>query len=75
MNKKEVLEVIENYEQQLKLPTTDVLSNGCQKLVQALSDQFPKLKQIIKLENSKLFVNKKINRKNRLEGIDEFVHA
>ena len=75
MNKKEVLEVIENYEQQLKLPTTDVLSNGCQKLVQALSDQFPKLKQIIKLENSKLFVNKQINRKNRLEGIDEFVHA
>jgi hypothetical protein len=57
------------------LPTTDVLSNGCQKLVQALSDQFPNLKQIIKLENSKLYVNKQINRRNRLEGIDEFVHA
>ncbi|MGK0178324.1 MAG: putative NAD-dependent epimerase/dehydratase family protein, partial [Nitrospinales bacterium] len=75
MNKKEVLEVIENYEHQLKLPTTDVLSNGCQKLVQALSDQFPKLEQKIKLENSKFFLNKQIKGGNRLEGIDEFVHA
>lgn len=75
MNKKEVLEVIENYEQQLNLPTTDVLSNGCQKLVQALSDQFPKLKQKIKLENFKFFLNKQVKKNNLPEEIDEFVHA
>lgn len=68
MSENEVLEVIENYEQKFKLPTTDVLSSGCQKLVQALSDQFPKLKQKLKL-------NKQIKRGTLLEGIDEFVHA
>lgn len=41
----EVLAVIERYEQQFHLPTTDVLSHGCQKLVQALVDRFPKLRQ------------------------------
>ena len=75
MNKKEVLEVIEDYEQQLNLPTTDVLSNGCQKLVQALSDQFPRLKQKIKLENFKFFLNKQVKKNNLPEEIDEFVHA
>ena len=75
MNEKEVLEVIENYEQKFKLPTTDVLSSGCQKLVQALSDQFPKLKQKMKIENSKFFFNKQIKRSNHMQGIDEFVHA
>ena len=75
MNEKEVLEVIENYEQKFKLPTTDVLSSGCQKLVQVLSDQFPKLKQKMKIENLKFFFNKQIKRSDHLQGIDEFVHA
>ncbi len=75
MGEEEVLEAIENYEQKFKLPTTDVLSSGCQKLVQALSDQFPKLKQKIKVENYKFFLNKQIKRGTRLEGIDEFLHA
>ncbi len=75
MNEQEVLQITEDYELQLGLPTTDVLSNGCQKLVQALSDQFPKLKHKIKLENSKFFLNKQGKRNDRLEGIDEFVHA
>ncbi len=75
MDEEEVLEAIENYEQKFKLPTTDVLSSGCQKLVQALSDQFPKLKQKIKLENYKFFLNKQDKRNLRLEGIDEFLHA
>ena len=48
--KAEVLEIIEKYEQQLQLPTTDILSHGCQKLVQALCDRFPKLKQKMKPE-------------------------
>ena len=55
MNEKEVRETIEDYELQLQLPTTDVLSNGCQKLVQAVSDQFPTLKNKIKHENFKFF--------------------
>ena len=39
-----ILKVIEDYEKRLQLPTTDVLNYGCQKLVQALSKNFPKLK-------------------------------
>tara|TARA_B110000467_G_scaffold125589_1_gene118062 strand:+ start:332 stop:1501 length:1170 start_codon:yes stop_codon:yes gene_type:complete len=38
-----ILKVIEDYEKRLQLPTTDVLNYGCQKLVQALSKNFPKL--------------------------------
>jgi uncharacterized NAD-dependent epimerase/dehydratase family protein len=44
----EILSLIAGYEQQFQLPTTDVLSHGCQKLVQALGNQFPKLKKKIK---------------------------
>ncbi|MGB7442883.1 MAG: DUF1611 domain-containing protein [Coleofasciculaceae cyanobacterium] len=44
----EVLTIIEDYEKQLQLPTTDVLSYGCQKLVQSLGNHFPKLNQKIK---------------------------
>jgi uncharacterized NAD-dependent epimerase/dehydratase family protein len=40
-----ILKVIQDYEQRLQLPTTDVLSHGCQKLVQALVQNFPKLNQ------------------------------
>ena len=40
--------IIKDYEDRLRLPTTDVLKYGCQKLVQALGDCFPKLKQKIK---------------------------
>jgi uncharacterized NAD-dependent epimerase/dehydratase family protein len=75
LNEQEVLKITEDYELQLRLPTTDVLSNGCQKLVQALSDQFPTLGHKIKLENSKFFLDKQIKGNNRLEGIDEFVPA
>ncbi len=45
---KEILGIIANYEKKYQLATTDVLSHGCQKLVQALSNQFPKLRQTIK---------------------------
>jgi uncharacterized NAD-dependent epimerase/dehydratase family protein len=47
----EILSIIEDYEQQFQLPTTDVLSHGCQKLVQALCKHFPKLNKKIKREN------------------------
>ena len=40
---KDVPAVIDRYEKQFQLPTTDVLSDGCQKLVQALADTFPAL--------------------------------
>ncbi len=43
-----VLKIIEDYEKRFQLPTTDVLSQGCQKLVQTLSNHFPKLHQKIK---------------------------
>ncbi len=41
----EVPTVIAHHEKQYRLPTTDVLLDGCQKLVQALADHFPALKQ------------------------------
>ncbi|MGB8701992.1 MAG: DUF1611 domain-containing protein, partial [Thermosynechococcaceae cyanobacterium] len=41
------LKIIEDYEQNLKLPTTDVLTYGCQKLIQSLCNYFPKLTRII----------------------------
>ncbi len=44
----EILDIIVDYEEQFQLPTTDVLSHGCQKLVQALGNNFPQLNQKIK---------------------------
>lgn len=41
----EIPKIITDYEDRFCLPTTDVLSYGCQKLVQALGDRFPKLNQ------------------------------
>ena len=39
----EVLSAMKHYEARLQLPTTDVLTYGCGKLVQALVDRFPTL--------------------------------
>jgi uncharacterized NAD-dependent epimerase/dehydratase family protein len=39
----EVTALIADYEYRLHLPTTDVLIDGCEKLVQALCDRFPQL--------------------------------
>jgi uncharacterized NAD-dependent epimerase/dehydratase family protein len=46
----EILSTIQQYETRLNLPTTDVLSYGCQKLIQSLAVHFPKLSQKIKPE-------------------------
>lgn len=43
----EIPEIIQNYEDHFCLPTTDVLHYGCQKLIRALSNRFPKLNQKI----------------------------
>ncbi|PZV09083.1 MAG: DUF1611 domain-containing protein [Leptolyngbya sp.] len=43
----EIPEIIKDYESRLRLPTTDVLNYGCQKLVQSLCNYFPKLNQKI----------------------------
>jgi uncharacterized NAD-dependent epimerase/dehydratase family protein len=48
LTKAETLETIERYERQFQLPTTDVLSYGCQKLIDTLGKHFPKLNQKIK---------------------------
>jgi len=48
LSDEETLKFIEDYEKQFHLPTTDVLSYGCQKLVQSLNYHFPKLRQKIK---------------------------
>ena len=43
----EIPKIIKEYESRLRLPTTDVLNYGCQKLVQSLCNYFPKLNQKI----------------------------
>lgn len=40
----DILSTIQKYEEQFQLPTTDVLSYGCDKLVQALVNRFPSLR-------------------------------
>jgi hypothetical protein len=45
LSDKEVSMIIKNYEKQLQLPTTDVLTHGCRKLIQTLVDHFPELNQ------------------------------
>ncbi len=47
---REIPKIIKDYEDSLRLPTTDVLKYGCQKLVQSLCNYFPKLNQKIKRE-------------------------
>jgi uncharacterized NAD-dependent epimerase/dehydratase family protein len=48
LSEKGVTDIIADYEKKFQLATTDVLNQGCQKLVQALIHQFPKLRQKIK---------------------------
>ncbi|MGF1603750.1 MAG: DUF1611 domain-containing protein [Thermosynechococcaceae cyanobacterium] len=43
--------IIEEYETQFQMPTTDVLNDGCQKLIRALGQHFPKLNQRLKQES------------------------
>jgi len=73
LSRDEVQQIIEEYESQLHLPTTDVLSGGCQKLIQALSQQFPKLKKKMKRENFKFFSKEKES--DNLEETNEFLPA
>lgn len=47
----EIPRIIKDYEVRFGLPTTDVLTYGCQKLIQMLGDRFPKLNQKIKRES------------------------
>jgi len=54
LSENEILRIIANYEKKFQLATTDVLSHGCQKLVQALSNQFPKLRQTVKRKRLKI---------------------
>lgn len=42
----EVISTVEDYERVFQLPTADVLSSGCQKIIQALSNRFPSLQSI-----------------------------
>lgn len=73
LSRDEVQQIIEEYESQLHLPTTDVLSGGCQKLIQALSQQFPKLKKKMERENFKFFSKEKES--DNLEETNEFLPA
>ncbi|WP_017298257.1 DUF1611 domain-containing protein [Nodosilinea nodulosa] len=52
LTNEDILSTIKTYEQQFQLPTTDVLSYGCNKLVQALADRFPALN--LKIQQTQL---------------------
>ncbi len=47
LSEEAILGIISNYEKKFQLATTDVLRHGCQKLVHALSERFPKLGEAI----------------------------
>lgn len=47
--------LIEQYENKFQLPTTDVLSHGCMKLIQTLCNQFPGLNPIKRQDNFDYF--------------------
>ncbi len=47
LTEEEIPRIIKDYENYFHLPTTDVLSYGCQKLVQTLGDRFPNLNRKI----------------------------
>ncbi|MFD1039524.1 DUF1611 domain-containing protein [Virgibacillus byunsanensis] len=53
MTDKEIEDVIKQYEDHLKLPTTDVLKFGCDKLITSIFEKFPLLKD----KKSKVLVN------------------
>ena len=48
MSDKEISDAITEYENQLHLPTTDVLKHGCGKLIASIFEVFPSLKNKIK---------------------------
>lgn len=75
LGKEEVLETIRNYERRLELPTTDVLSHGCRKLVQALRNQFPKLNQKFPKESLKIPPTVKMSLTKASEITNEIVPA
>jgi uncharacterized NAD-dependent epimerase/dehydratase family protein len=49
------------YEMQLNLPTTDVLTHGCQKLIQALSKCFPELHNELNSANPEIIQELEMN--------------
>jgi uncharacterized NAD-dependent epimerase/dehydratase family protein len=51
LEEEEMRQIVAVYEKKFQLPTTDVLSHGCQKLVQSLGGHFPKLNHKIKLKS------------------------
>ena len=70
-----ILKVVEDYEKRLQLPTTDVLNYGCQKLVQMLSNNFPKLKRKITREYHKSIISEEVQVGSYLKDKNEIVHA
>lgn len=54
LTEKEIQKIIKSYENHFHLPTTDVLTYGCQKLIQALSDRFPTLNRHIQPKSSQI---------------------
>jgi uncharacterized NAD-dependent epimerase/dehydratase family protein len=52
LSDEKMLKLIGKYERRFQLPTTDVLSHGCRKLVETLCEHFPELKQQTKQKNA-----------------------
>jgi uncharacterized NAD-dependent epimerase/dehydratase family protein len=54
LTEKEIQKIIKDYENCFQLPTTDVLTYGCQKLIQALSNCFPTIERENKRGSSEI---------------------
>jgi uncharacterized NAD-dependent epimerase/dehydratase family protein len=75
LSDKQILCIIADYEKKYQLATTDVLSHGCQKLVQALSHQFPELKKTIKQKKLEKPLHWLREKRDSLERKNEIMHA
>lgn len=70
-----ISEFIEVYEEQFHLPTTDVLTYGCQKLVHALGCHFPELRQKINYTNIEKPLYLELGRRNYSEPTQKIMSA
>jgi uncharacterized NAD-dependent epimerase/dehydratase family protein len=75
LSEKQILCIIADYEKKYQLATTDVLSHGCQKLVQALSHQFPELKKQSSRRSLKNLCIGCVRNATSLERKNEIIHA
>jgi uncharacterized NAD-dependent epimerase/dehydratase family protein len=75
LSDEEILDIMAAYEKKFQLPTTDVLSHGCQKLIQTLENHFPGLNKRINRKNLNYILGWQPGADNNQEGTNEIIYA